>query len=253
MPAEADRAAERALFTRLRAGDQRAREELVERFLPLAKHLAGRYRNSSEPMDDLIQVASLGLVKAIDRYDISRPTAFSSFAVPTIAGELKRHFRDKSWSVRVPRELQETSLKLDKAIGELSEQLGRSPSVPELADELDLTVEQVLEAMEAGQARHASSLMAPRGSEGGDGGMVIDVLADDQRADAYELAEQRVMVADLMSDLDAREQEVLRLRFSEDLTQSEIGERLGISQMQVSRIIRRCLAELRSAAGEDSR
>src|SRR4051794_4878041 len=157
---------DRELFSRyLRDGEPQARAELVERFLPLARQLARRYQRAEEPLDDLIQVASIGLIKAIDRFDPDRAVAFSSYAVPTILGELKRHFRDKTWSVRVPRDLQELALKVDKKLADMSRELHRSPSVTELAEALEVTEEQVLEALEASSAYRATSIDAPRGSE----------------------------------------------------------------------------------------
>ncbi len=156
------------LFAHARAGDERAREELVERYLPLARRLARRYQRSEEPLEDLTQVASLGLLKAVDRYDSSRDTAFSSFAVPTILGELRRHFRDRTWSVRVPRELQELALRVDKTATALSSEHGRAPTVGEIALAMDVSDEQVLEALQAAGAYRAGSLDAPRSSAGED-------------------------------------------------------------------------------------
>ncbi len=156
------------LFAKARAGEERAREELVERYLPLARRLARRYQRSEEPLEDLMQVASLGLLKAVDRYDYSRDTAFSSFAVPTILGELRRHFRDRTWSVRVPRELQELALRVDKVASALSSEHGRAPTVGEIAVAMDVSEEQVLEALQAAGAYRAGSLDAPRAGAGED-------------------------------------------------------------------------------------
>jgi RNA polymerase sigma-B factor len=247
-----DRAREdKLLFKRfLETRDPAAREALVERFLPLARQLARRYQRGEEPLDDLIQVASLGLVKAIDRFDAERDVAFSSYAVPTILGEIKRHFRDRTWSVRVPRDLQELSLKVDRAVVSMSKELQRSPTVSELAEKLDLNEEQVLEAMEASGAYRATSLSTPRG--GGD--EQTDTLADTVGTEehGYDLAEDRATLGRLLQTITPREREVLRLRFEEDLTQAEIGERIGVSQMQVSRLIRQALSRLRAAARADS-
>jgi RNA polymerase sigma-B factor len=219
------------------------REKLAERFLPLARHLARRYVRGGEPLDDLVQVASLGLVNAIDRFDPSRDVAFTSFAVPTIVGELKRHFRDKGWFVRVPRDLQELALRVQRAGDEASHRLGRAPTPAELADELEISVEQVLEAREAIGAHHAVSLDRPA-DEDDDGASVGDAIGveDAGYRRAEDAATVERMADELLSD---REREVLRLRFENDLTQSEIGARVGISQMQVSRVLRTALARLR--------
>jgi RNA polymerase sigma-B factor len=236
---------DRELFLRLkRDGDQRAREELVERFMGLARQVALRYQRQSEPLEDVLQVASLGLLKAIDRFDPDRGIAFSSFAVPTMLGEVKRHFRDRSWSVRPPRDLQELTLRVDRAIGELSGRLGHSPGVAEVAAHVGVSDEEVLEALEAGRARGAASLSAPRGDD--EGTTLGDTLGQDE--EGFGLAEHRATLAALLDELTPRERKVLELRFSGDLTQAEIGEIIGVSQMQVSRIIRGALARLRLAA-----
>jgi RNA polymerase sigma-B factor len=239
---------DRVLFERyLESRDPRLRAELVERFLPLARQLARRYQRAEEPFDDLVQVASLGLVKAIDRFDTSRDVAFSSYAVPTILGELKRHFRDRTWSVRVPRDLQELALKVDKAVTGLSRDLHRAPTVMEIGEVVGASEEQVLEALEAAGAYRATSFDAPRGSEDGDVG---DTLGDTvgKEETGFGLAEDRATLYRLLQTLPVREREVLRLRFEHDLTQAEIGERIGVSQMQVSRLIRQSITRLRSAA-----
>ena len=226
-------------------GDPAAREALVERFLPLARQLARRYQRGGEPLDDLVQVASLGLLKAIDRFEPDRPTAFSSFAVPTILGELKRHFRDRGWSVRVPRDLQELAVKVERLTEDIASSLGRAPTPAEIADHLGITLEQVLEAREAAGAYRAVSLDRPRDDEEEGDGMAELMGVEDP---GYRLAEDAATVERLMSVLGAREREVLRLRFAEDLTQSEIGARVGVSQMHVSRLIRQAVAQLREAA-----
>jgi RNA polymerase sigma-B factor len=238
---------DRRLLVRLhRHGDPAAREALVERFLPLARQLARRYQHGGEQLDDLIQVASLGLLKAIDRFDPARETAFSSFAVPTILGELKRHFRDKGWSVRVPRDLQELAVRVERVSDELSRELGRAPSVAEIAEQIGTTTEQVLEAREASAAYRAVSLDRPRDDDDeGDAGMADSFGIEDP---GFGVAEDAATVERLMRVLTEREREVLRLRFAEDLTQSEIGERVGVSQMHVSRLIRHAVAQLREAA-----
>jgi RNA polymerase sigma-B factor len=241
---------DRRLLVRLHHhGDTAAREALVERFLPLARQLARRYQHGGEHLDDLIQVASLGLLKAIDRFDPDRETAFSSFAVPTILGELKRHFRDKGWSVRVPRDLQELAVRVERVSDELARELGRAPSVAELAEHIGVTAEQVLEAREAAAAYRAVSLDRPRDEDDeSDVGMADSVGIEDP---GYGVAEDAATVERMMRILSEREREVLRLRFAEDLTQSEIGARVGVSQMHVSRLIRHAVAQLREAAGAE--
>ncbi len=240
----ADRVHANELFVRWQQErDPRAREELVQRFLPLARKLARRYSGAHEPFDDLLQVASLGLVKAIDRFDTSRGTAFSSFAVPTILGELKRYFRDLGWSVHVPRGAQELALKVEDGRQQLMSRTGRPPSVPEIAEYLELSIEQVLEALETAGAHHTASLDSPR--EGGeeDSGTLADAFGEiDER---FELVDAKVTIAAAAKHLGARERRVLLLRFVEDLTQSQIAEMIGVSQMQVSRILRRALEQLR--------
>jgi RNA polymerase sigma-B factor len=216
----------------------------VERFLPLARQLARRYQRAGEQFDDLVQVASLGLLKAVDRFDPERETAFSSFAVPTILGELKRHFRDKSWSVRVPRDLQELAVRLEPVSEELTLELRRAPTLPEIAERLSSTVEQVLEAREAAGAYRAVSLDRSRDEDDDGDGPAIPLGREDP---GFSVAEDSATVTRLMSVLSDREREVLRLRFQEDLTQAEIGERVGVSQMHVSRLIRQSIAQLRAA------
>jgi RNA polymerase sigma-B factor len=252
-PADPDSRAARArtdrrLLARAHAGDTAAREALVERFLPLARRLARRYQRGGEHLDDLVQVASLGLLKAIDRFDPSRETAFSSFAVPTIVGELKRHFRDKGWSVRVPRHLQELALRIESVGDELTRELGRPPTPAEIAQRTGTTLEQVLEAREAAGAYRAVSLDRPRDddAENGDGiGAAVGV-----EDPGFGVAEASATVQHLLRVLTEREREVLRLRFEEDLTQAEIGALVGVSQMHVSRIIRQAIGRLREAAEE---
>jgi RNA polymerase sigma-B factor len=226
--------------------DQAAREQLVERFLPLARQLARRYQRGGEQLDDLVQVASLGLLKAIDRFDPARETAFSSFAVPTILGELKRHFRDKGWSVRVPRDLQELAVKVDRLGDEMSRELGRAPTAAEIGERVGASPEQVLEAREAAGAYRAVSLDRPRGEESDEGDPFAEAFGVEDPG--FSQAEHAATVERLMAALSEREREVLRLRFEEDLTQSEIGARVGVSQMHVSRLIRQSIARLRAEA-----
>jgi RNA polymerase sigma-B factor len=229
-----------------REGDPAAREQLVERFLPLARQLARRYQRGGEQLDDLVQVASLGLLKAVDRFDPERETAFSSFAVPTILGELKRHFRDKGWSVRVPRDLQEMAVKVDRVADEMSRELGRAPTPGEIGERIGASQEQVLEAREASGAYRAVSLDRPRTDDDDESDSYADAVGADDPG--FRLAEDAATVERLMSVLSEREREVLRLRFEEDLTQSEIGQRVGVSQMHVSRLIRQSIARLREEA-----
>jgi RNA polymerase sigma-B factor len=232
------------LFVRWqRHGDSRAREELTQRFLPLARKLARRYSGAREPFDDLMQVASLGLVKAIDRFDPSRGTAFSSFAVPTILGELKRYFRDLGWAVHVPRGAQEQALKVEEAQQQLTAKTGRPPSVHDLAQFLEMSIEDVLDALETSGAHHTVSLDTPREDGEGEAGTLADAFGEtDQR---FEFVEASVSIAAAAKHLSARERRVLELRFVEDLTQTQIADVIGVSQMQVSRILRRALAQLR--------
>jgi RNA polymerase sigma-B factor len=250
-PSSEDRTAraqeDRRLLVRYhREGDPAAREQLVNRFLPLARQLARRYQRGGEQLDDLVQVASLGLLKAIDRFDPARETAFSSFAVPTILGELKRHFRDKGWAVRVPRDLQELAVKVDRVADEMSRELGRAPTPAEIAERTGTSLEQVLEAREASAAYRAVSLDRPRTDEEDEGESYADAVGAEDPG--YRLAEDAATVQRLMRALSDREREVLRLRFEEDLTQSEIGQRVGVSQMHVSRLIRQSVARLREEA-----
>jgi RNA polymerase sigma-B factor len=247
------RAAEdRRLLVRYgRERDAATRTELVERFLPLAYKLARRYSGGGESLEDLQQVASLGLLKAVDRYDPSQQTAFSSFAVPTILGELRRHFRDKGWAVRVPRDLQELAVRVEREAQLLEGELGRAPTAAELAARCDVTVEAVLEARQAAGARHATSLDRPREDDDDSATSLGDTLGEEDRG--FETAEASATLDRLLSVLSDREREVLRLRFQEDLTQSQIGARVGVSQMQVSRLLRHSIAVLREEAdGRDA-
>ena len=240
---------EQQLFRLARDGDERAREELTARFMPLARSLALRYQRSGEPFDDLLQVASLGLVKAIDRFDPDRAIAFSSYAVPTILGEIKRYFRDRTWAVRVPRGLQEMSMRVDRALGELAEHLRRQPSVKEIAAAIGANEEDVLEALQAGGAYRAVSFEAPSGGSGEDAATLADSVG--VRENGFDRAEERATLDALLGAVGERERDVLRMRFDEDMTQAEIGAAIGVSQMQISRIIRQALQRLREAAQSD--
>jgi RNA polymerase sigma-B factor len=239
--------AERALLERyLQRRDPGDREMLVERFLPLARALARRYQRTGEPFDDLFQVACLGLVKAIDRFDLDRDVAFSTYAVPTIMGEIRRYLRDSTWSVRVPRALQELTLRVDKNVIELASDLHRQPTVAEIARAAAATQEQVLDALQAAGAYRATSLDTPRAGEDEACDTLGDTVASTEQG--FGLAEDRATLAQLLRAITPREREVLHLRFEENLTQRQIGQRIGVSQMQTSRIIRHSIARLRTAA-----
>lgn len=240
---------DRSLLARYhRDQDQAALEELTERYMPLARRLANRYRHTAEPIDDLVQVANMALLKALQRFDPSREVAFSSFAVPTILGELKRHFRDHSWSVHVPRDLQERAAAVNAAVDTLSKTLGRTPSPKEISAKLGLDLEQVLEGLEAAQAYNAGSLDAPQGREDGESATVGESVGSED--DGYEIVEYAASMESALGKMPARTREVLHLRFTEDLTQSQIAEKIGVSQMHVSRLIRGAVAELRESIGD---
>ena len=229
---------------RVQCGDARAREALIERYMPLARSLALRYRRASEPLDDLIQVASVGLVKAVDRWDPERGLAFSSYAVPTILGELRRYFRDSTWDVRPARDLQELCLAVEEARDELWLELGRSPTVADLAARVERAPEEVMEALQASDGRSLRSLDAPVHEEEGDSASAGDLIG---RADPeFERVEAVATIEQMTAILDDRAREILRLRFEEDMLQSEIAARVGCSQMHVSRIIRSSLERLYS-------
>jgi RNA polymerase sigma-B factor len=230
------------LMERHRRGEQRARDEMIERYMPLARSLALRYRRASEPLDDLVQVASVGLVKAVDRWDPDRGLAFSSYAVPTILGELRRYFRDATWDVRPARDLQERCLAVEEARDRLWIDLGRSPTVSDIAGQLGCTEEEVVEALQATEGRSARSLDAPVHEEEGDSASAGELIGSFDPE--FERVEAGVTVERLTAILDDRAQEILRLRFEEDLLQSEIAARVGCSQMHVSRIIRASLERL---------
>jgi RNA polymerase sigma-B factor len=241
-----DRELEQADFAELRrAGDPRLRDRLVEEHLWLARHCARRFSGRGESADDLIQVANLALVKAVDRFDPTFHVRFTTFAVPTIIGELRRHFRDRTWSMRVSRRLKDLHLELKAASEQLAHDLGRAPSVDELADALDCTPEDVLEALEAGAAYRATSLTAGLGSEEGE--EMVPGAPDDELEDTS----VRVLVQQALGSLPERERRVVYLRFYLGLTQSEIAEEIGVSQVHVSRILRSTLAQLGDELGDD--
>ena len=229
--------------------DTALRDELVAAHLGLAEYLARRFANRGEPLDDLVQVASLGLIKAVDRFDPERGVEFSTYATHTIVGELKRHFRDKGWAIRAPRRMQELYLQLGKVVGTLSQELGHSPTIAELAAEVEVSEEEVLEALEAGQAYRSASLDAPVGNEEG------ETLGAHLGEEDLSLAdvESRATLSPLLAQLPPRERLILHLRFFEGLTQSEIATRLNISQMHVSRLLARSVSELRNAAEAHAR
>jgi RNA polymerase sigma-B factor len=232
-----------------RTRDPVVREELARRFMPLVRRLASRYRGGREPLEDLVQVASLGLVKALDRFDPERGVAFTTYAAPTILGELRRHFRDRGWSVHVPRDLQERTAAVEKAIAEMPTRLGRSPSVREIAERLQLSDEDVLEAMEAGGAHHAVSMDALQRLDDSEGVPMVERMGDVDPG--YETVEYGVAIEGVLDELSERDRMVLHLRFVEDLTQTQIAEKIGVSQMHVSRILRATLQRLRAAVPEE--
>ena len=230
-------------------GDPRAREAAVERFLPLARSLARRYSGGSEPLEDLEQVAFLALVRAVDGFDPTRGTAFTSYAVPSIAGAIKRHFRDNGWSVRVPRDLQELALRVERVSEELLAETGHAPTATQIAARGGIGVEDVLEAREAFRALHSDSLDQPRGArEDDDAGSLLDTLGD---ADLeIGRAHDRAALAAVLDTLDERDRTIIHLYYQDELTQAEIGRRLGYSQMHVSRLLRQAVERLRLAAAQ---
>jgi len=230
-----------------RTRDPRLKAELAERFMPLARSMALRYRGGSESVDDLVQVASLGLVKALDGFDPERGRPFAAYAVPTMLGELRRHFRDHTWNVHLPRGLQERTISVRDAIQELGDKHGTSPTVAQIAERLELSEEEVLDAMEADSARRTVSLDAPRSIDEAQSAPVIETVPDTELG--YDAVESQLAAVD--AGLDDREKTVLRLRFGKDMTQYEIGQQLGVSQMQISRVMRRALHKLLAAVREE--
>jgi len=240
----------RALFAVLTAARSsaidrsRARGELVELHLPLVEHCARRFLNRGEPFEDLVQVGTIGLIKAVDRFDTERGVEFSTYATPTIIGEIKRHFRDKGWAIRVPRRLQELRMSIATATSELSQRLGRSPTPREVAERLGVTIEDVLEGLESANAYSTLSLDAGDSHEDGLGSMLESMGATDAALDHVELRES---IRPLIENLPPRERQILLLRFFRQMTQAQIAEEVGISQMHVSRLLSRTLAELRDS------
>lgn len=234
----------RELFRRYRqSGDEAARDELVTMYLNLVKYLASRFRNRGEPIDDLVQVGTIGLIKAIDRFDIGREVEFTTYATPTIVGELKRYFRDKGWAIKVPRRLQELSFRVNQAVDALTQRQQRSPTIPEIAEYLGVTSEEVLEALETSEAYNFVSLESDRNQDGSDSFSILEYIGKDDHLMA--VVDDRATLAAALKDLSPQEQRVLYLRFFEGLTQTEIAKQLSISQMQVSRLLRKTLKVLR--------
>ena len=231
------------LFRRYKEeGDMDAREKLVMSHLNLVRFLANKFKNRGEPIDDLMQVGYLGLLKAIDRFDPSRGLEFTTYATPTIMGEIKRHFRDKGWSVRVPRRLQELSAKVNQATDELTTELQRSPTVEEIAQHLDATVDEVLEAMESSSAYSSVPLEAPGSSDSDDAPSVLDRYVSEDSELAF--TDDRLVIEEALAGFSPREREVIELRFVKGMTQIEIAQKLGVSQVQVSRLLRRTLKKI---------
>jgi RNA polymerase sigma-B factor len=233
-------------------GDVGAREQLIEQYMSLVRSLARRYSYRGEQLEDLVQIGAIGLIKAIDRFDVNRGVELTTYATPNIIGEIKRHFRDRGWSVRVPRGLQELNIQLSRLLEQLTVQLGRSPTIPELAKAAGVTDEEVLEALESGRAYSSLSLSA--GSGGDDDGELDPLESLGTEEHQYEVSEDRAVLAPGFKALDERERMILQLRFFEGLTQSQIAQQVGISQMHVSRLIRRSLEKIREtiAADEES-
>ena len=231
------------LLEAYRAGDVSARDQIVEQFMPLVRKIASRYAGRGEPMDDLVQVGSIGLVLAIERFDMERGVKFTTYAVPTIVGEIQRHFRDRAWAVHVPRRMKELSLKLARTIETTTGDLGRAPTIAELAKDTGLEEEEVVEALETYHAYSTRSLSQPLGLGDSDDGTVEDLFGVPE--EGYDEVEDGVLLESGLAALDDRERAIIELRFFEGLTQSEIAARIGISQMHVSRLLRRSLAVMR--------
>jgi RNA polymerase sigma-B factor len=231
-------------------GDLQAREQLIEQYMSLVRSLARRYSYRGEQLEDLVQIGAIGLIKAIDRFDLDRGVELTTYATPNIIGEIKRHFRDKGWSVRVPRGLQELNVQVSKLIEQLTVQLGRSPTIPELAKAAGVEEEQVLEALESGRAYSSVSLSTGGGSD--EDGELDPLESLGTIEHQYEVSEDRAVLAPGFKVLDERERRILHLRFFSGLTQSQIAAEIGISQMHVSRLIRRSLEKIREEIAEES-
>jgi RNA polymerase sigma-B factor len=230
-------------------GDLRAREQLIEQYMSLVRSLARRYSYRGEQLEDLVQIGAIGLIKAIDRFDLERGVELTTYATPNIIGEIKRHFRDKGWAVRVPRGLQELNVQLSRLMEQLTVQLGRSPTIPELAKAAGVEEEEVLEALESGRAYTSLSLSV--GGGGGDDDDLDPLESLGTEEHQYEVSEDRAVLAPGFKALDERERRILQLRFFDGLTQSQIAQQVGISQMHVSRLIRRSLEKIRETIAED--
>jgi RNA polymerase sigma-B factor len=230
-------------------GDLQAREQLIEQYMSLVRSLARRYSYRGEQLEDLVQIGAIGLIKAIDRFDLDRGVELTTYATPNIIGEIKRHFRDKGWSVRVPRGLQELNVQLSRLVEQLTVQLGRSPTIPELAEAAGTSEEEVLEALESGRAYSSLSLSTGSGSDGEDDLDPLESIGTEEHQ--YEVSEDRAVLAPGFKALDDRERRILQLRFFEGLTQSQIAQQVGISQMHVSRLIRRSLEKIRETIVEE--
>lgn len=245
-----DKQKTRELFRRYKEdGDMEAREQLVMSHLNLVRFLANKFKNRGEPLDDLVQVGYLGLLKAIDRFDPDRGLEFTTYATPTILGEIKRHFRDKGWSVRIPRRLQELSAKVNQATDTLTTQFQRSPTIQEIADCLDASVDEVLEAMESSSAYSSVPLEGTGSSENDDAPSVIDRYGSEDNELAF--TDDRLVIEEALKGFSPREREVIELRFLKGMTQIEIAEQLGISQVQVSRLLRRTLKKIQDKIDPD--
>jgi RNA polymerase sigma-B factor len=229
-------------------GDQGARERVIQEQLPLAEFLARKFAGRGEPVDDLVQVASVGLIKAVDRFDVDRQIEFSTYATPNILGEIKRYFRDKGWAMRVPRGLQELRQSAKEVIRDETVKTGRSPSLQELAETLDADVEGVAEALTLGRAYNTASLNAPVSHDEPDGDTIMDLQADDNVP--IEGLEEKILLQEAIGGLKDQQQQILRLRFNEGKTQTEIADHIGVSQMHVSRLLRRALEDLRGELNE---
>jgi RNA polymerase sigma-B factor len=230
-------------------GDVEAREQLIEQYMSLVRSLARRYSYRGEQLEDLVQIGAIGLIKAIDRFDLDRGVELTTYATPNIIGEIKRHFRDKGWSVRVPRGLQELNVQLSRLVEQLTVQLGRSPTISELAQAAGAEEEEVLEALESGRAYSSLSLSAGSGGDGEDDLDPLESIGTEEHQ--YEVSEDRAVLAPGFKALDERERKILQLRFFEGLTQSQIAQHVGISQMHVSRLIRRSLEKIRETIAEE--
>ena len=233
----------RELFRRYKEeGDEEAREQLIVSHVNLVRYIAAKFKNRGEPLDDLIQVGTIGLIKAIDRFDPSRGLEFTTYATPTIMGEIKRHFRDKGWTIRVPRRLQELSAKVNTVTDELTAELQRSPSIDEIAARLGTTPDEVLEAMESSSAYSSVPLEGQGGTEEDDAPAVIDRYASVDND--LEASDDRMILEDVISDFPEADQQAIRMRYLDGMTQVEIAKKLGISQVQVSRMLRRALRRI---------